>query len=141
MLLGAYGLYLSTTPEDRHITEIQRAQLKDALAPMLPKLSTQILVCSADNPEASNYAVELMAALTQAGLKIHSMSSEMAIPCPIRILSPKLTGVAFLVSNPNDPPSEVKTLTWALANAGVRAGSWSINDFGPSDYAIMVGMK
>jgi hypothetical protein len=124
MLLGTYGLYLSTTPGERHITEDQRVQLKETLAPLLPTLSTQILVCSADNPEASNYAVELMAALTQAGLKIHSMSSEMAIPCPIRVLTPKLTGVAFLVSNPNDPPSEVRTLTWALASAGIRAGSW-----------------
>jgi hypothetical protein len=141
LLLAAYGQYEFATSGERHITDDQRAKLKEVLAPILPELSTQILVCSVDNPEANNYAVELMAALTQAGLKIRSMSSEMVIPCPIRTLTPKLTGVAFMVSNPSDPPNEVKTLTWVLANAGIKASTWSVNDFRPSDYVLTVGLK
>ena len=141
VFVGAYVLYSFSIPGERHVTDLQRAKLKETLAPLLPTLTTQILVCSVDNPEANNYAVELMDALAKAGLKIHSMSSEMATPCPIRTLTPELTGVAFLVSNPTDPPGEVRTLTWALASAGIRAGTWNINDFAPSDYALMVGMK
>jgi hypothetical protein len=69
IFIGAYGLYSFGVPGERHVTDDQRAKLKEVLAPLLSTFSTQILVCSVDNAEANKYAVELMAASTQAGLK------------------------------------------------------------------------
>ena len=63
------GQYISDLTRERHLTESQRAKLKELLAPDVAVFTRPIDVAAADNPEASGYAIELMIALTQAGLK------------------------------------------------------------------------
>ncbi len=126
---------------ERHVTESQKAKIKDIIGPVASTFPRALSVAAADNPEANAYAIELMIAFGQAGLKIETLDPHTLIPRPMRALSPNVKGVFFEVHDPNNLPQEVTILSKALQNAGIPPKFYTTPQLGPDNYLLTVGLK
>ncbi len=143
VVVALYGQnQLLFASSDRHLNEYQRAKLKDDLAPLASNFPRAIAVMAAEaNPEASGYAVEIMIALAQAGLKV--ASSNQRFPQPFRMTAgdPSVRGVFFQVHDSRNIPKEVQLLRNALQDADISTVLYNNPDLLEADYAFTVGLK
>jgi hypothetical protein len=139
--VAVFGQYEISIPSERHITELQRSRLKEILGPVAPNFPRALSVAAADNPESNGYAIELMIALGQAGLKIASLNENMLVPAPMRALAPNVRGAFFQVHDPENPPQEAKDISKALTAAGITTNIYNNQNFPDMDYALTVGLK
>jgi hypothetical protein len=139
--VAVYGQHEISFDSDRHVTEAQRAKIKEIVGPVASTFPRALSVAAADNPESNAYAIELMIAFGLAGLKIESLNSATLIPRPMRALSPNVRGVFFEVHDPNNLPHEVQILRNALANAYITTVLYYTPQLGEDNYLLTVGLK
>ena len=93
------------------------------------------------NPEASGYAIEIMAALALSGLKVASINARMLQPFMLIAMDATVRGVFFQVRDIKNIPEEVQLLQGALKDAGIKAIFYYNPDLQQADYALSVGLK
>lgn len=139
-LYGQYELIFAGS--DRHLSENQRSNIKTDLSPTASKFSRAIVVMAAEaNPEASGYAIEIMGALAQSGLKVASINTRMLQPFRLIAMDSTVRGVFFQVRDIKNIPEEVQLLQNALKDAGIKANFYYNPDLQQADYALSVGLK
>jgi hypothetical protein len=150
ILAGGYGaLELRVQSEttkrlitpDRHLSEDQKERLKTLLKTFKDSYGRELAVAAVDNPEANQYAVELMTAFKEGGVPVHSESTAMLIPAPVRALSTEVRGVSFQVHEIVAPPDEVRNLISTFAKVGIKVDIWADSMLGPRDYVLTIGLK
>ncbi len=139
--VAVYGQYAISYPAERHISEHQRAKLKEILSPIASDFPRALAVAAVNDPEANAYAIELMTALALTGIKVVSTDTHILVPTIIRALTPNVRGVFFQVRDPKNPPQEVKQLADAMNEAGIAVNFYNNVDFPDTDYALSVGLK
>jgi hypothetical protein len=140
--LSQTRIHLISDNADRHLNDIQKAKLKDAISPSISIFGRPITVFSADNPESNGYAIELMKELAKDGIKIQSLLPDMVAPFPMRALDTNVRGVFFQVKDRKNPSSEVRTLIWVLASAEIKATIWENSTLPSADnYILTIGLK
>jgi hypothetical protein len=127
--------------KERHVTSVQKQQIKEALAPALSNFPVPITVSAADNPEANGYAIEIMKALAEAGAKVQSQTLGMVAPFPMRALDTGVKGIFFQVRDRNNPPIEVRTLILVFAAADIKSTIYNDPVLSDRGYILTIGLK
>lgn len=122
---------------------VQKDKLREAVEPLSLNYFRAITVAAADSPEANGYAIEIMNALVQDGLKIQTIATTMLVPFPMRVLNTNVKGIFFQVLDPNNPPQEAKDLLMAFVKADIKvAPQWYENSkLAKDNYILTVGLK
>jgi hypothetical protein len=138
---GITWYYIGNISVDRHISATQRAEIRDALLPHATEFSIPIMVSSADAPEPNGYAIEIMMALSNAGLPVASTSPNFMSPMPMRALTPRIRGVFFQVKTRDHPPEQVVMLREALARAQMSSRLALNTSLGDDSYILTIGLR
>jgi hypothetical protein len=141
VIVAGYGQYEIGLLGERHVTEYQRAKLKEILSPIAGNFPRALVVAAIDTPEAQGYASEMMGALGAAGLKIVTLDSHGTMaPTIMRAIGTGIKGVFFQVKDPSSPTAEVRTLENALGAVNIRVRFMHNVDFPDSDYVLTIGI-
>jgi len=139
--IAVYGQHEISFDPDRHVTERQRAKLKEIIGPIAGAFPRALTVAAAENPEADGYAIELMVALALAGMKLVSFSDKMVAPMPMKALSTSVKGVFLQVPDRMNPPNEPRKLAEALNGADINTHFATNPDLSADNYILTVGLQ
>jgi hypothetical protein len=141
VIVAVFGQYEMAISGERHVSEYQRAKLKESLSPVAANFPRALLVAAIDTPEAQGFAAELMTGLALAGIKIATLDRHGTTMAPtiMRAIG-QVKGIFFQVKDPKNPPAEVATLKKALESASMHVHFMPNVDFPDSDYVLTVGL-
>jgi hypothetical protein len=139
VIIAVFGQYEMAISGERHVSEYQRAKLKETLSPVAANFPRALLVAAIDTPEAQGYASELMTGLALAGIKIVTIDRHGTMAPTIMRAIGSVKGIFFQVKDPKNPPAEVVTLKKALEGTGMNVHFMPNVDFPDSDYVLTVG--
>ena len=149
VLVAGYGYFEIRVSEvaadnsrgDRHIDPQAYLNLINYLRPIASEFTRGIDVDSVDTPEANAYAIEIMRAMVQGGLKVQSQNFGMLVPQIMRALSPKVRGVFFQVKDTVHPPKEAVDLANAFLVANIQTSYANNAMLGPDNYRLSIGLR
>ena len=132
---------MSALTADRHVTEAQSSKLKELIGPVADVFNNPVHVAAADTAEARGYAIDLMEALTKAGLPLFTKDKRQPfVPQDVRAYG-AFKGVFIQVADPSKPPKEATILFDALNKAGIKTAYWKNMDLWLDQYVVTVGIK
>jgi hypothetical protein len=142
LLVAGYGAYhVGFDVAERHVTQFQKAKLKEELASDIGIFKGLLEVRAADNPEARGYAMEIMAALHSAGMNVASSNSAHLAPFEMRAYGPNIKGVFILVADMQRKPKEAEVLADALNTSGIATHWGTHSGYWVDTYSLTVGLK